>query len=185
MRDRLFAIIKPETPASFDEKLDRLHLACCEMQNEYDDLLFPVEGDAEYADEEDEPFRWSAMFWSEACLKALTERLMSLEINKDDWRGLLADVHARIPELLARRADFLAAYADRLYEYDELLEYFVYRHFMKGAGATMCCRKGAVRAHLHVLHPAARYLPLADRRQADPLGADLPVQGLLARDRIQ
>ncbi len=47
------------------------------------------------------------MFWSEACLKALTERLMSLEINKDDWRGLLADVHARIPELLARRADFL------------------------------------------------------------------------------
>lgn len=86
MRDRLFAIIKPETPASFDEKLDRLHLACCEMQNEYDDLLFPVEGDAEYADEEDEPFRWSAMFWSEACLKALTERLMSLEINKDDWR---------------------------------------------------------------------------------------------------
>ena len=44
MRDRLFAIIKPETPVSFDEKLDRLHLACCEMQNEYDDLLFPVEG---------------------------------------------------------------------------------------------------------------------------------------------
>ena len=94
MRDRLFAIIKPETPVSFDEKLDRLHLACCGMQNEYDDLLFPVEGDAEYADEEDEPFRWSAMFWSEACLKALTERLMSLEINKDDWRGLLADVRA-------------------------------------------------------------------------------------------
>ena len=141
MRDRLFAIIKPETPVSFDEKLDRLHLACCEMQNEYDDLLFPVEGDAEYADEEDEPFRWSAMFWSEACLKALTERLMSLEINKDDWRGLLADVHARIPELLARRADFLAAYADQLYEYDELLEYFVYRHFMKALGDDVLIEK--------------------------------------------
>lgn len=141
MRDRLFAIIKPETPASFDEKLDRLHLACCDMQNEYDDLLFPVEGDAEYADEEDEPFRWSAMFWSEACLKALTERLMSLEINKDDWRGLLADVHARIPELLAHRADFLAAYADRLYEYDELLEYFVYRHFMKALGDDVLIEK--------------------------------------------
>ena len=111
------------------------------MQNEYDDLLFPVEGDAEYADEEDEPFRWSAMFWSEACLKALTERLMSLEINKDDWRGLLADVHARIPELLARRADFLAAYVDRLYEYDELLEYFVYRHFMKALGDDVLIEK--------------------------------------------
>ena len=81
------------------------------------------------------------MFWSEACLKALTERLMSLEINKDDWRGLLADVHARIPELLARRADFLAAYADRLYEYDELLEYFVYRHFMKALGDDVLIEK--------------------------------------------
>lgn len=32
MRDRLFAIIKPETPVSFDEKLDRLHLACCKAE---------------------------------------------------------------------------------------------------------------------------------------------------------
>lgn len=154
------------------------------MQNEYDDLLFPVEGDAEYADEEDEPFRWSAMFWSEACLKALTERLMSLEINKDDWRGLLADVHARIPELLARRADFLAAYADRLYEYDELLEYFVYRHFMKALGDDVLIEKVQF-ALICTCFIQLLGLPLADRRQADPLGADLPVQGLLARDRIQ
>ena len=40
-------------------------------------------------------------------------------------------MHARIPELLARRADFLAYYKDKLYEYDELLEYFLHRHFMK------------------------------------------------------
>ena len=133
MRDRLFAIVKPETPLSFDEKLDRLHLACCAMQSEYDDLLFPVEGEDEYAveDGEDAPFRWSKMFWSEACLKALAERLAALEINKDSWRTLLGEVHARIPELLARRADFLAYYKDKLYEYDELLEYFLYRHFMK------------------------------------------------------
>lgn len=133
MRDRLFAIVKPETPLSFDEKLDRLHLACCAMQSEYDDLLFPVEGEDGYAaeDSEDVPFRWSKMFWSEACLKALAERLAALEINKDSWRTLLGEVHARIPELLARRADFLAYYKDKLYEYDELLEYFLYRHFMK------------------------------------------------------
>ena len=133
MRDRLFAIVKPETPLSFDEKLDRLHLACCAMQSEYDDLLFPVEGEAEYAaeDGEDVPFSWSKMFWSEACLKALAERLAALEINKDSWRTLLGEVHARIPELLVRRADFLAYYKDKLYEYDELLEYFLYRHFMK------------------------------------------------------
>ena len=134
MRDRLFAIIKPETPVSFDEKLDRLHLACCKMQNEYDDLLFPVEGDAEYADEEDEPFRWSAMFWSEACLKALTERLMSLEINKDDWRTLLTGAKARLPEIIARRNDFLQAYQGKRHEYDNLLTYFLYRHFMKALG---------------------------------------------------
>lgn len=44
-------------------------------------------------------------------------------------------------ELLARRADFLAAYADRLYEYDELLEYFVYRHFMKALGDDVLIEK--------------------------------------------
>ena len=103
------------------------------MQSEYDDLLFPVEGEDGYAaeDGEDVPFSWSKMFWSEACLKALAERLAALEINKDSWRTLLGEVHARIPELLARRADFLAYYKDKLYEYDELLEYFLYRHFMK------------------------------------------------------
>ena len=36
---------------------------------------------------------------------------------------------------------FFAAYADRLYEYDELLEYFVYRHFMKALGDDVLIEK--------------------------------------------
>ena len=41
---------------------------------------------------------------------------------------------ARLPQILARRNEFLQAYQGKRHEYDNLLTYFLYRHFMKALG---------------------------------------------------
>ena len=64
----------------------------------------------------------------------LLELLLGFEINKDDWRTLLTGAKARLPEIIARRNDFLQAYQGKRHEYDNLLTYFMYRHFMKALG---------------------------------------------------
>ena len=58
----------------------------------------------------------------------------AFEINKDDWRTLLTGAKVRLPEIIARRNDFLQAYQGKRHEYDNLLTYFLYRHFMKALG---------------------------------------------------
>ena len=67
-------------------------------------------------------------------LTSLLELLLGFEINKDDWRTLLTGAKARLPEIIARRNDFLQAYQGKRHEYDNLLTYFLYRHFMKALG---------------------------------------------------
>ena len=64
----------------------------------------------------------------------MLELLLGFEINKDDWRTLLTGAKARLPEIIARREAFLQAYQGKRHEYDNLLTYFLYRHFMKALG---------------------------------------------------
>ncbi len=94
------------------------------------------EGEDEDADETDEDTAsWSQAFWRESTLTSLLEMLLGFEINKDDWRTLLTGAKARLPEIIARRNDFfLQAYQGKRHEYDNLLTYFLYRHFMKALG---------------------------------------------------
>ena len=94
-----------------------------------------AEDAAEDADETDEDTAsWSQAFWRESTLTSLLEMLLGFEINKDDWRTLLTGAKARLPEIIARRNDFLQAYQGKRHEYDNLLTYFLYRHFMKALG---------------------------------------------------
>lgn len=134
MRDALFRLACEDAP--FDDKADRLYRTAKVQQEQYDDLLFPFpEGEDEDTDETDEDTAsWSQAFWRESTLTSLLELLLGFEINKDDWRTLLTGAKARLPEIIARRNDFLQAYQGKRHEYDNLLTYFLYRHFMKALG---------------------------------------------------
>ena len=134
MRDALFRLACEDAP--FDDKADRLYRTAKAQQEQYDDLLFPFpEGEDEDADETDEDTAsWSQAFWRESTLTSLLEMLLGFEINKDDWRTLLTGAKARLPEIIARREAFLQAYQGKRHEYDNLLTYFLYRHFMKALG---------------------------------------------------
>ena len=134
MRDALFRLACEDAP--FDDKADRLYRTAKAQQEQYDDLLFPFpEGEDEDADETDEDTAsWSQAFWRESTLTSLLELLLGFEINKDDWRTLLTGAKARLPEIIARREAFLQAYQGKRHEYDNLLTYFLYRHFMKALG---------------------------------------------------
>ena len=120
----------------FDDKADRLYRTAKAQQEQYDDLLFPFpEGEDEDADETDEDTAsWSQAFWRESTLTSLLEMLLGFEINKDDWRTMLTGAKARLPQIIARREAFLQAYQGKRHEYDNLLTYFLYRHFMKALG---------------------------------------------------
>ena len=133
MRDTLFRLAAEPLP--FDQKAEALDRAACAMQEQYDELLFPFpagEADGEEADEE--WFSWPALFWREDTLRDLLDLLLGFEINKEDWRTLLTDAKARLPEILHRRAAFLTAHPAQEQEYSNLLVYFLYRHFMKALG---------------------------------------------------
>lgn len=130
MREQLFHLIKPKTPISSDEKADILYRTVRAMQDKYDAILFSFPED----DTEEDTFCWSQAFWNEACLTQIFDQLLQLEINRSDWRDMLLAAKAHIPHILNRRAEFLLFYQDRAYEYDQLLLYFIYRHFMKALG---------------------------------------------------
>ena len=104
------------------------------QQEQYDDLLFPFPEDEDADETDEDTASWSQAFWRESTLTSLLEMLLGFEINKDDWRTLLTGAKARLPEIIARRNDFLQAYQGKRHEYDNLLTYFLYRHFMKALG---------------------------------------------------
>ena len=182
MRDALFRLACEDAP--FDDKADRLYRTAKAQQEQYDDLLFPFpEGEDEDTDETDgDTVSWSQAFWRESTLTSLLELLLGFEINKDDWRTLLTGAKARLPEILARRDAFLQAYQGKRHEYDNLLTYFLYRHFMKALGVRRRAGQGAAGAREHGGHSAARCVRVAHQRGTHALGADLHLQGVLARD---
>ncbi len=130
MREKLFHLVKPESPIPFDEKTDIIYRTVRAMQDTYDAILFSFPED----DIEEDTFCWSQAFWNKSCLTQIFDQLLQLEINQSAWRDMLLTAQAHIPELLQARADFLEYYQEKMYEYDQLLLYFVYRHFMKALG---------------------------------------------------
>lgn len=148
MREELFAVIKPEdaphtgacrhtgrtqpfpaadSRAAFDARLDALFLAALRMQEECDRWFFPEEAPSGG----ESAFSWSAAFWQEDCLTELLDYYLKLEINDPSWWKLLHQLKGRLPVLLSCRSEFLSFYQDRLYEYEQLLIYFLFRHFLK------------------------------------------------------
>ena len=132
MRDALFRLACEDAP--FDDKADRLYRTAKAQQEQYDDLLFPFPEDEDADETDEDAASWSQAFWRESTLTSLLEMLLGFEINKDDWRTLLTGAKARLPEIIACRNDFLQAYQGKRHEYDNLLTYFLYRHFMKALG---------------------------------------------------
>lgn len=65
----------------------------------------------------------------------LWDRLFSLFLTLEpinpDWPGRLARIKSGLPDLLRVRQDFLRAYRPRIYEYEHLAVYFVYRYMLK------------------------------------------------------
>ena len=129
MRDELFHLIKPEITVSFDSKINTLYHTASAMQEQYDAILFPVPGD-DTASSSHLP-DWSACFWQEDFLRGLLDGCLKLEINDPGWRDLLTAARPLLPEICQKRPDFLEYYAPKLYEYDQLLLYFIYRHMLQ------------------------------------------------------
>ena len=131
MRAQLFDIIQSNAVQSFDEKTDGLFRAALSMQDRYDAVLFPGI-QAAIPDAPDlSGISWTAMFWQSTFLQSLLDCYLSLEINEAVWRTQLVLLKDNLPNVLASRQAFLSWYQSNLYEYDQLLVYFLYRHFMK------------------------------------------------------
>lgn len=128
MRDELFHLIKPQIPIRLDQKMSDLYRAASEMQEQYDSILFSFpKTDPTVSDPPD----WSACFWQEDFLHHLLDSCLHLEINDPHWHDLLTAAQKSLPEICQKRPDFLTYYQTKLYEYDQLLLYFIYRHLMQ------------------------------------------------------
>lgn len=139
MREKLFYIIKPETDTPFDSKMNHLYKTALSLQQQYDDILFAFP-EAEESHAEDLP-NWSVLFWQEDFLSALLDSFLALEINDAEWRDLLTAAKASLSEIICHRPDFLQYYQQKLYEYDQLLIYFISRHFMKALADDLLLEK--------------------------------------------
>ena len=145
MREELFSVIEPKFESesqkmqeTFQEisnvnrlfqKMDRLYDAAYELQEEYDNWMFPEEVWEDGIEEEAFP-TWEQTFWKEGFLQQLVDFYLDLVINEDAWRKLLKEVKEQIPEILRAKEVFFGIHRESLYEYENLLIYFIYRHFM-------------------------------------------------------
>ncbi|MDO5784958.1 MAG: flagellin lysine-N-methylase [Eubacteriales bacterium] len=131
MREELFHIIKPESKQPLDKMMDCLFRAALSMQDTYDALLFPGM-QAAFTDVSDiARISWSKSFWNPTFLHPLLDFYLTLEINDTTWQSTLLHIKENIIDILANRQAFLSWYQSQLYEYEQLLVYFLYRHFMK------------------------------------------------------
>ena len=64
-------------------------------------------------------------------LQALLEKYRRLESLDGTWPEMIGKLQSRLPELLAKRKEFLQEYRERLSEYEQLMVYFIYRYFME------------------------------------------------------
>lgn len=140
MRDQLFHQIKSDSAPvrrKSDDELDALinslYCSSLQMQDRLDALMFPAD-DGEETDSfelpcDDQDF--SARFWNETSLNSLLDFYLSLEINDPVWWNQLTELKKNCSAILASRKRFTEFYQEKCYEYEQLLIYFLYRHFMK------------------------------------------------------
>lgn len=120
MRDELFDII--EQSDTVDQYMDDLHRAAGDMQDKLDEWICPAD-DAQPS--------WTDIFWNEDNLAHTIEFFLTLEINNNTWAELLRRIKDKLPQILQQRQAFFGFYRENLYEYRQLLAYFIYRHFMR------------------------------------------------------
>lgn len=143
--------------AVLDAKLDRLYDAAFPLQAECDAWFFPDELPEDSCDAVPAELSegscdtvpaassgtgsWTGLFWQADFLEQLIGCFLKLEINDPSWWKQLRRVRDRLPLLLERREAFLSFYQDHLYEYEQLLIYFLYRHFLKAREDLMLTEK--------------------------------------------
>lgn len=127
MRDTLFHNIKPGFPVSLDKTLDQLYRTALQMQESSDEFLYSIPPSPEgFAD----AISWSSVFWKSDYLEPLLEYYLALDLYNPTFRELLHRAKNSLSLLLQHRSIFLADCAALQYEYEQLLIYFIYRHFM-------------------------------------------------------
>ena len=106
----------------------------------------------------------------------------ALRSTRTTGASLLTGAKARLPEIIARRNDFCRRIRAKRHEYDNLLTYFLYRHFMKALG------DDAVQDKVQLALVSTAVIQLLDvyewlaKGEVTHWGADLHLQGVLARD---
>lgn len=137
MREELFHQIKSNKNPSFDEICNQLYATAWKQQERYDEILFSnltflEKDETETKESDNNPrIKWSEQFWQPIFLHSLLDFYLSLEINDAQWWKQLRQIKAEIKDIVNHRANFLKFYEKNLYEYEQLLIYFLYRHFMK------------------------------------------------------
>ena len=142
MREELFRILKPETSnIPQNQKLSTLYDHALCLQERYDRFLFPEFYEDEDRDEtrfanpasdqQSSKIDWDNLFWNEQFLRRLLSFYEELEINDAQWYEMLQLMKEHLSHLLAERPAFRSFYADKLYEYEQLAIYFIYRYLLK------------------------------------------------------
>lgn len=109
-----------------DELMNDFARMSLEFQDSYDTILFP-----EMETEAVEEFSWTEEFFQIDYLNRLLTFYMQLEVNDMSWWELLKDCREKLSKIVSARSEFEAYYEDRMYEYGNLLSYFVFRYFLK------------------------------------------------------
>lgn len=148
MREELFHIIKDDCSVSLIQKMTQLYFSAEKMQAAYDDILFPpaIDGNCSdlpvsntsktdnflnTTDKYNNEFNWGFIFWNEKFLRGFLDFYLDLEINDIQWSDLLHEIKKNLPDILSHQEDFTLFYCDHLYEYEQLLIYFIYRYLLK------------------------------------------------------
>lgn len=65
--------------------------------------------------------------------KELIRIYKSMEVIDKAWKTTLSELESNINFITDKKNQFLSYYSDRMYQYEQLLVYYVYRYFMKSA----------------------------------------------------
>ena len=123
MRDDLFQIIHSEK--SFREHMNEMYQKCLEYQAEYDQFLYSE------SDDFSQDYIFTDKFFEKNYLERLIDFYRTLEINDMTWWTWLGDLKENINQILKMQEEFDTYYSDKQKEYENLLQYFIFRYFMK------------------------------------------------------
>lgn len=131
-RKLLFACIRPSGSSSTTAELDACMNRICQcaerLQVCWDEARSAKDVDAVQCSAVQ---LWTEWFWTKENVETFLDRSMELEINDEKWLALLQNIRKKVAELLEKRMEFLDYYQEYLYEYEQLLQYFLFRHYMR------------------------------------------------------